>query len=136
MTILCFLAFSYQQNVVLRYILSWQLQRMCNWWYLSDKLDFMEKYWYLVKLWAKMVLKIPIISYMVIRFLAIIQPFFACWTEILMWEIMILMLFWTNHTFGGKMGLAATLAPKGLGLLGQPLSQKLFSKICNNLDGN
>ena len=51
--------------------------------------------------------------------------------------------FWKNPIFGGKMGVAATVVPKGLGLqvptkklahwvdlLGQPLSRKLvFKKI-------
>ena len=55
---------------------------------------------------------------------------------------MILVLFWKKHLiFGGKMGVAATVAPKGLGpqvptkeladwvdLLGQPLSRKLVFK--------
>ena len=90
-----------------------------------------------------------------IRFLAITRPFFVQlgWNffrklkRLLSidwyWEILILMLFWKYLIFGGKMGVAATVAPKGLGpqdptkklahwvdLLGKPLTLKLvFKKI-------
>ena len=55
---------------------------------------------------------------------------------------MIVMRFWNKNIFGGKLGVATTLAPKGLGsqdptktlahrveLFGKPLSQKMFLKI-------
>ena len=75
-----------------------------------------------------------------IRFLAITQPFLGI-KETIIYRLVMgnhdLEAFLKNSIFGGKMDVAATLAPKGLGpqdptqklahrveLLGKPLSQK------------
>ena len=47
------------------------------WWYLLNTPSFIEKYWHLAKLWVKIALKISIITYMGILFLAIFRPFFV-----------------------------------------------------------